>query len=280
MNRRDGFTLIELLVVIAIISLLVSILMPSLQKAKQMAKDIVCSSNQKSIAIALAFYGEDYDDQIPFTTARNFWFLSWAKRVGKINDIPGAEPMTLPPPNEWNDPDGILYKISTTGYIDYKWSNWLEGPIKCSTYWDQVHPKCPPPIHPECQGRQFSMNGMLTPETIGMGTIDHRKATCTRYSDLKTSPVLIGDCSISPLPIGTMPSFRYVWGRTKDEYSEWDLADRGPWPWVDFYTTNHPSWTRHPADFYGHTGEKSNLAFVDGHVEAIREIKPIDFSIH
>jgi prepilin-type N-terminal cleavage/methylation domain-containing protein/prepilin-type processing-associated H-X9-DG protein len=59
-KTERGFTLVELLVVIAIIALLLSILMPSLQKAKQLAQQVVCSSRQRQLAVALMTYAEDY----------------------------------------------------------------------------------------------------------------------------------------------------------------------------------------------------------------------------
>jgi prepilin-type N-terminal cleavage/methylation domain-containing protein len=58
-SRRTGFTLIELLVVIAIISLLVSILLPSLTKAKDLARTVVCATNEKNLGIALSIYAGD-----------------------------------------------------------------------------------------------------------------------------------------------------------------------------------------------------------------------------
>ena len=59
-----GFTLIELLVVIAIIALLVSILLPALKTARELAKDVVCRTNLKSIGTAMAVYASDQDGKI------------------------------------------------------------------------------------------------------------------------------------------------------------------------------------------------------------------------
>ncbi len=52
--RRCGaaFTLIELMVVVAILSILLTILMPSLSTAREMAREAVCLSNTRQIAIA------------------------------------------------------------------------------------------------------------------------------------------------------------------------------------------------------------------------------------
>ena len=57
---RVGFTLIELLVVIAIIALLVSILLPSLKKAKDLTKQSVCASGERTMGLALAMYTADH----------------------------------------------------------------------------------------------------------------------------------------------------------------------------------------------------------------------------
>lgn len=59
---RRGFTLIELLVVVAILSLLISVLLPSLGKAREAAKSMICSSNQRQLAIAATSYANDHDD--------------------------------------------------------------------------------------------------------------------------------------------------------------------------------------------------------------------------
>ncbi len=63
---RRAFTLIELLVVVAIIALLISILLPALNKAGEVAKLVVCGTNQRQLGIAMLSYASESRDLLPY----------------------------------------------------------------------------------------------------------------------------------------------------------------------------------------------------------------------
>lgn len=65
MKKYSAFTLIELLVVVAIIALLISILLPALNDAKKQARESVCMSNMRQLAIGWVAYSSDYNGLLP-----------------------------------------------------------------------------------------------------------------------------------------------------------------------------------------------------------------------
>lgn len=65
MKHKSYFTLIEILVVISIIAVLCSMLLPALRNARETAKTIYCSNNEKQMGAALTGYMGDFNDWLP-----------------------------------------------------------------------------------------------------------------------------------------------------------------------------------------------------------------------
>src|SRR5215471_7524783 len=76
-----GFTLIELLVVIAIIAILAALLLPVLARAKNHARRIQCTNNEKQLILTWNLYSMDNREQLvpngggPARSAPYLWVL-------------------------------------------------------------------------------------------------------------------------------------------------------------------------------------------------------------
>ena len=89
------FTLIELLVVIAIISVLMSLLLPGLSRSRDMARQLLCSSNMRQWNLALNNYIGDNNEWLMYTwqtysdpTGPWSGYDSWAYRLVAVNYMP------------------------------------------------------------------------------------------------------------------------------------------------------------------------------------------------
>lgn len=106
MTAKKGFTLIELLVVISIIALLISILLPALGKARNMAKDVMCRTNLKSMHLAAFMYADDSEGRMmQYSTGEGLWLNQISRYMENVDEVRYC-PMTRieEVPDDFSDP--------------------------------------------------------------------------------------------------------------------------------------------------------------------------------
>jgi prepilin-type N-terminal cleavage/methylation domain-containing protein/prepilin-type processing-associated H-X9-DG protein len=95
--KLSSFTLIELLVVIAIIAILAAILLPALNSARERGKLVNCTSNQKTMAMYILSYADNFDDH--YTPIRDLTnMFSWCYTFYRIGYLPigSGNPYKMP----------------------------------------------------------------------------------------------------------------------------------------------------------------------------------------
>ncbi len=99
-SSRPGFTLIELLIVIAILGLLLSLLLPALHKAKDQARNLVCITQVRAVALAWNMYLNDSREQFPIFSQNMHWFYG-GKHPAISNGTPGLPALPYRPLNPY-----------------------------------------------------------------------------------------------------------------------------------------------------------------------------------
>ncbi len=118
-SKRSGFTLVELLVVIAVVGLLIGLLLPAVQSAREAARRMQCSSNQRQIGLAIQNY-ESALQSFPLTTTgsgtvgrpNGSGFYSWLAMI-----LPQMEQQSLYASIDFSVPMTSANSASTPNYF-------------------------------------------------------------------------------------------------------------------------------------------------------------------
>lgn len=136
-SRFHNFTLIELLVVIAILAILISMLLPALNQAREAARGIQCTGNQKQISLYMQQYMND-NDTFAITASLNP-VRPWSAILYDLRYVKSkTEPVFYCPSLRRPEVDSSsLYLFRTYGslYIRFDRAAWTE-----ETYGDFIHP--------------------------------------------------------------------------------------------------------------------------------------------
>lgn len=278
---RKAFTLIELLVVISIIALLIAILLPALGAARKTARNSQCLSNVKQNAVGIYSLTTDQKGILPYyqlrdgtdVLERQLWTVMLIDYVGgnemKIGGVLYTDspiyqcPETQGPDlddwiaggNSWNvnDPVKPWYFVfgQTATRGSYAFNGYMYTRLdKRGTY----------------QGLNDALNGGRD----NPGGVKHAGATSNPYYYDGGWPDRIDNIRVSSeTPVFADGAWVDSWPRENDPKPTADQYGKFPVP------ASQPSWGRP----YGmmthfltnHHDINTNVGFMDGHVETIRQ---------
>ena len=231
-HKRRAFTLIELLVVIAIISLLVSILLPSLNRAKDLARNVICMSNIRSLGASMFLYTEEWDGFTPFYNLGvdpwgrgNYSYISWANILSETGFTSGGQTGN-------GQPALGLYICPTQPNPESRWGSWSDPfPVVGYTFGRNINNLW----HASHYGLNTFFSSTNDPDcvySVDLGYPQYR----IRDAEEPSTTFLIGDSSDM-----SGSGFRPPWG----------------WPHIQCLQLRHGDY------------DSCNMAMVDGHVEAL-----------
>jgi len=263
LGTKRAFTLIELLVVIAIIAMLLAIITPALKKAKEAAREIFCKTNLKQYGLCGILYLEDNDTKFPWP-----WYIIY-RDPGSFFGPSGTNTYRC----HWHDanhhPDeqpGQLWP-----YLENKKVNLcpvFDSLARSGRAVDHVN--CPVPMNPQFSYSMNSFLGGAQRPNIGKGP--QYIGDVAKQSDIKrnlSQVAFFGEESLWDIYLKD--------GVTRINSAGFNdnvLLVRGsvpapggdPWPFADCLASFHK--TNDPGRLYG----KSNVVYVDGHVELVAPV--------
>ena len=265
MKRRYGFTLIELLVVIAIIGILLAIVVPALKKAKEAAREIICKTNIRQYGMVGTLYLQDNATKFPFP-----WCIIYM-RPGSF--FTGAEY-----PHHWHDANH--YPEQAPGQL---WPYLENKKVNVCPVFDSLaragraaehNTGCGGiPMEPQFT---YSMNSYLGGDQLAsIGAGPQYAGGVKKLSDIQRTPSQVGFFGEESMwPIRQADGSSLNGAPFNDNVllvkgtGDFTLAPgQDPRPFADCLASFHK--TNDPGRNFG----KSNVVFVDGHVELV---EPVD----